>query len=979
MNYGMWLSSSGQIFYQYYNSGYNQCTGSGAVPLGTWTYVTVVVDEGAGTKIAMYLNGSLDGTPTYSGTMTANGNPDLQIGNYGQYSGGSFQFNGSLDEVRISNLAQSSNWVWATYMNSASNGTFNSYEAVQVNPANLPQVSNASGATNVTLTDAWINGTLVTNGASDTTVLLYWGASDGGTNGGPAYWAYTNTWAAPQLPGNFTTNVAMPSSNTVYYYRFAASNSYGWGWAPTSSVFMTSPVWVQKSSDGAEQGLVPGTFTVYRASIATNAAITVNCAIGGSGVAGLDYANNLGGTVTFAVGASSATIVVSPLVNNASNADSTVALTILPGAYVVGTPSNATLTIANWPLPVGPFNFYVNASGGDNTRAIQLATNSATPWKTVTYALSQASSGDTINVAAGLYTTTFETFPLTMKNGVTPQGAGWMTTTIDAASLGTDVIDCLGLASGKIDGFTVKGASSNGKNGIYLSGVGSLVISNNRITGNSAGTYRGAGIAVNGTGTTPLIKNNLIVGNSSGDRGGGIYIDDWAGSRPSPTIVNNTIVGNANGGIVGMAGTPTIRDCIIWGNGPYDLNNIQASQIANCVIRDGKFNGVNGCTNADPLFVSGYLLSQKAAGQSVDSPCLNAGSQSATTAGLNGLSTRTDGVSDSGQVDIGYHFPAGTTYGVDVYISAATGNDTYTLSQATNPATPWKSITKALNQVDNYSWRIHVAAGRYVSPAETFPLNMVQGVQLLGAGALSTTIDVQRAAVNAISCSWVGIGLIDGFTIRGAGVAGAGTGGACGISLGGPSCLTISHNIITDNREGWEGGGIRSWQAGPILMDNLIVGNYANGGGNGSGGGVYLYDNYGAQLINNTIVSNSSPGKVGGVQFYSQSASPRPIIKNCIIWGNGTDLDLVQAADIDHCEISDGQFNTTNNCSSADPQFKGAGDYRLKASSPCVRAGVTEAWMIHDTDLDGQPRKSGSQVDMGAYELRGSGTSVFFH
>lgn len=60
----------------------------------------------------------------------------------------------------------------------------------------------------------------------------------------------------------------------------------------------------------------------------------------------------------------------------------------------------------------------------------------------------------------------------------------------------------------------------------------------------------------------------------------------------------------------------------------------------------------------DPLFVNGYYLSQIAAGQPVDSLCLNSGSTDANAPGigLDTYTTRTDSVPDDGIVDRGYHY-----------------------------------------------------------------------------------------------------------------------------------------------------------------------------------------------------------------------------------------------------------------------------------------------------------------------------------
>jgi hypothetical protein len=104
--------------------------------LDTWTYATIVVDELAGTKLRMYLNGAQDSTPSYPSVMLSCTQP-LQIGNYGLFRGGVFQSNGRVDELRIANVARSADWVWAEWMNMASNGLFNCYGTVTNTPPSL--------------------------------------------------------------------------------------------------------------------------------------------------------------------------------------------------------------------------------------------------------------------------------------------------------------------------------------------------------------------------------------------------------------------------------------------------------------------------------------------------------------------------------------------------------------------------------------------------------------------------------------------------------------------------------------------------------------------------------------------------------------------------------------------------------------------------------------------------------------------------
>jgi hypothetical protein len=68
---------------------------------------------------------------------------------------------------------------------------------------------------------------------------------------------------------------------------------------------------------------------------------------------------------------------------------------------------------------------------------------------------------------------------------------------------------------------------------------------------------------------------------------------------------------------------------------------------------------------ADPLFVTGplgdYYLRQQDAGQVLTSPCVDAGSDAAANLGLDVFTTRTDGIGDTRQVDMGYHYPFAET------------------------------------------------------------------------------------------------------------------------------------------------------------------------------------------------------------------------------------------------------------------------------------------------------------------------------
>ena len=113
-----------------------------------------------------------------------------------------------------------------------------------------PVITNAA-PTSVGGSSATLNGYLSYTSAFPTTVSVYWGSVDGGapTSG---VWQYTNTfaegqWAEGSTPG---TNVALPTPNISYFYRFYATNSGGESWPAVSQSFFASGQfsWIQAAA-----------------------------------------------------------------------------------------------------------------------------------------------------------------------------------------------------------------------------------------------------------------------------------------------------------------------------------------------------------------------------------------------------------------------------------------------------------------------------------------------------------------------------------------------------------------------------------------------------------------------------------------------------------------------------------------------------------------------------------------------------------
>ncbi|HUT03995.1 MAG TPA: right-handed parallel beta-helix repeat-containing protein [bacterium] len=152
------------------------------------------------------------------------------------------------------------------------------------------------------------------------------------------------------------------------------------------------------------------------------------------------------------------------------------------------------------------------------------------------------------------------------------------------------------------------------------------------------------------------IKNCLIINNVADYNAGG-GLGHCQGMVQNCTIAHNSAAENG-GGVYFHTGA--ITNCIIWGNGDAgEVGPDRCTPSYSC-IQNWTQGGV-GNISQDPVFATGplgdYYLSSLTAGQDADSPCIDAGSDTAENLGLDKLTTRSDGGADKGTVDMGYHYP----------------------------------------------------------------------------------------------------------------------------------------------------------------------------------------------------------------------------------------------------------------------------------------------------------------------------------
>jgi len=190
--------------------------------------------------------------------------------------------------------------------------------------------------------------------------------------------------------------------------------------------------------------------------------------------------------------------------------------------------------------------------------------------------------------------------------------------------------------------------NNNGSHGISYSGKRAAIF-DNLVYSNGCSGCGDYGISILGVAgfnnAKHKVTNNTIYGNLSG----GLRLSDDQASSVFGTAVNNIIMANPVGIKEQGGGSFTLdyNDVFANGSSPKDNYQLLASVI-----------GANSMS-AYPEFVNpainDFRLSRVGAGQTVNSPCIDAGSTTAEALNLGRRTTFTDNSPDAGIVDLGYH------------------------------------------------------------------------------------------------------------------------------------------------------------------------------------------------------------------------------------------------------------------------------------------------------------------------------------
>jgi hypothetical protein len=209
------------------------------------------------------------------------------------------------------------------------------------------------------------------------------------------------------------------------------------------------------------------------------------------------------------------------------------------------------------------------------------------------------------------------------------------------------------------------------------------------------------------------------------------------------------------------------------------------------------------------------------------------------------------------------------------------------------------------------------------------------------------------------------------------------------------SAVTFSHCDFTGNTSGSWGGAIYAGSTRFVADACRFTGNSAEEGGaiwsqgtlTGSGGANCIFWGNHASEIGGALAGGSgkpifmfctlygnSAGQWGGAMGGHSYSIAETVLQNCIVWGNGP-TPIHKPSDpywsYDYKVLcSDVQYGFPGSGNiDADPLFvnPAAGDLHLDPLSPCIDAGLTPADCPTE-DIEGNPRRAGSDYDMGAYE-----------
>jgi hypothetical protein len=485
---------------------------------------------------------------------------------------------------------------------------------------------------------------------------------------------------------------------------------------------------------------------------------------------------------------------------------------------------------------------------------------------TIQAAVNAASTGDTVNVAAGTYTET-----VTVNTGVSIVGAS-------GADL-TGEFD-IHAANTSISGFSI--TNPNGDFGILISGVGSVNVSNNTISGigtsvNGTNVY---GVWFQSSGSTAVsdiaIENNVIsnIGNASNPKtSGGIGIGD---STSNQSITSGLVIsGNTISSV--LSSTKGAYGIILnlGANGGASITGASITGNDISALTGGWEHAIGLETNTPSITLTNNVIHGLTAGPTDIQGIHFEVNPSAPAAVLTGNTLDGNPLSNSNaSVRVNSAVPV---IAANTYPEALVGGTYYYIGINLFP-----TIQAGVTGVAN-AGTVNVDAGTY-SENVTIP----KPLALTGANIGTTGTSTVRVPESIITDGGSGIALsinsdnvtVDGFTVEGASSVGV-------FNSAADHNVVIRNNVITDNSIGMY----------PNCAGNCLVqhNEFKSNNRPGAAGGAGIYTDQGTNGL--TIDQNDFTGHLNNSAIIFAATSPttnaNDVVTNNTIENNNSSNSMI--------------------------------------------------------------------------------------
>jgi fibronectin-binding autotransporter adhesin len=571
-----------------------------------------------------------------------------------------------------------------------------------------------------------------------------------------------------------------------------------------------------------------------------------------------------------------------------------------------------------------------------------------------------------------------------------------------------------------LNGFVITGGTTI-NNGGGMSNINSYPSVINCIFKNNIVSNWGGGIFNQGTGST-LVKNCLFYGNRAG--GGGAAFDYAQASTRYINVTFGVNQSDQNGGALHTHdnSNSTATNCIFYGStagagGAQAFSTSGSSITLNYSLINnttqnvsGTFGGSNN-VSGNPLFIDVGAGNYKIL---LSSPAIDTGSTGifGNAASAKDLANN-NRIYNSTAIDLGAYESNFATSSTIRYVKMDGDGD--------GDGTNWGNASGNLQAMINASAagdEVWVAAGNYQLARGQYFI-MKNGVKIYGGFAnegtpafsqrdwhANETIlsgDQETVVKNyADGLVLTSTAILDGFTItNGTGQQGGGimnyrvspslfnlkvVNNYASLSGGGLwlyesssilKNIEISNNTLgrADSSVTLRGGGIYAENCNTITGVNILVSKNSIYGNDTRGGGIY---SLAAPLdLTNVTVTGNVAIQGSGIYYGASNSN----FKNSILWNNDAYIlgsDVTVANSIVSGSGGSANWNATlggidgGNNKDTDPMFANpvAGNFSLQVVSPALEAGNGAYYedAAGDRDLSGNPRITGTTIDMGAYE-----------